>query len=143
MSYYITIAALLCIALFMQMCGMYSMKGLNHLYCLFFFVVNINGQECPEAEDSCHGTGGGDLCNDRCKSCGYNRGECGGTLWQVCQCFRSRAELLEARSHDALLRILTQQLDASCPDEPENCSRQCKRDGYNGGRCSGARCKCH
>jgi hypothetical protein len=64
-------------------------------------------------------------------------------LWQVCQCMRNRAELLQARSRDARLRLLAKQLDESCPDEPECCSRQCERDGYSGVRCNGSHCKCH
>ncbi|KAA8650993.1 uncharacterized protein ATNIH1004_003684 [Aspergillus tanneri] len=38
-------------------------------------------------DDVCFGTGGGDLCNDRCKKCKgdsgyYKKGECGGLGWQ-------------------------------------------------------------
>ncbi|CAF0855509.1 unnamed protein product [Adineta steineri] len=61
-----------------------------HFYSLFLFGVEINGQKCPEVEDSCKGLDGGDFC----KSCGYKSGECGGLFWQFYQCFRNRAEML-------------------------------------------------
>lgn len=102
----------------------------------------VRGQSCPEAEDSCQGLGGGDLCNDRCKACKYNRGECGGSLWQVCQCFRSRAEMIEARRHDAVMRRMEKQLNVLCPDHPEMCHGQCKSDGQSYGRCKGSDCVC-
>ncbi|CAF1364372.1 unnamed protein product [Adineta ricciae] len=41
---------------------------------------------CPQAEKVCRGFGGGDLCNSRCRQCGYSRGACGGFGWQTCQC---------------------------------------------------------
>ncbi|UJR38675.1 hypothetical protein I4U23_031341 [Adineta vaga] len=102
----------------------------------------INGQECPEAEGSCVGLGGGSLCNDRCKSCGYKKGECGGSLWQTCQCFRTRAEMLEARARDELLRAMERENDSICPDEPEQCREQCKSNGHFTGKCLADRCKC-
>ncbi|KAI9036126.1 uncharacterized protein KD926_002267 [Aspergillus affinis] len=45
-------------------------------------------------DDVCLGTGGGDLCNDRCKKCKgdsgyYKKGECGGLGWQRCYCYYS------------------------------------------------------
>ncbi|CAF1468138.1 unnamed protein product [Adineta ricciae] len=103
---------------------------------------NANGQKCPEAEGACVGLGGGDLCNDRCKACGYKKGECGGTLWQTCQCFRTRAELLAARARDELLRTMVEENDSICPDEPEKCREQCKTNGHLTGRCLADRCKC-
>ncbi|KAF5844170.1 hypothetical protein GGP41_002251 [Bipolaris sorokiniana] len=50
-------------------------------------VVGPDGTFLAETSDdcganSCHGFGGDDLCNDRCKHCRYKRGSCCGNLWQ-------------------------------------------------------------
>ncbi|CAF1344152.1 unnamed protein product [Adineta ricciae] len=93
-------------------------------------IQNAHGQKYPEAEGACAGLGGGDLCNDRCKACGYKKGECGGMVWQTCQCFRTRAELLAARAREELLRRMAEENDSICPN------------GHLTGRCLADRSKC-
>ncbi|RYP48347.1 hypothetical protein DL768_005766 [Monosporascus sp. mg162] len=51
----------------------------------------LEPRQCGAA-GSCKGTGGGKLCNDRCKKCSgpsgkYKSGECCGFGWQTCCCY--------------------------------------------------------
>ncbi|RYP05573.1 hypothetical protein DL765_009807 [Monosporascus sp. GIB2] len=53
--------------------------------------LSLEPRQCGAA-DSCRGTGGGKLCNDRCKRCSgpsgkYKSGECCGLGWQRCCCY--------------------------------------------------------
>nr|BAD13414.1 anti-biotic-peptide 1 [Rhizopus microsporus var. oligosporus] len=73
-----------------------SQMKLIYVFC-FFTLLLIATQQVSAAcgaEGSCHGFGGGELCNDRCKRCSgptgkYKRGACCGTLKQACCCYYS------------------------------------------------------
>ena len=73
---------------------MKSFNTLNIFALIFIFLIIKKVNAACGAEGSCHGLGGSELCNDRCKRCTgpsgpYTRGDCCGFAGQVCCCYYS------------------------------------------------------